>query len=110
MTDRNQAALSSHPDKVSENEREAADVKFKSISKAYEILSDDDKREAYDAHGMAAFEPGNPMGAEVDLNDLLAQMFGMGGMGMNGAAGEAQVQAHGDHGKGTTKSKNILSH
>ncbi|KAL8930565.1 MAG: hypothetical protein Q9208_000435 [Pyrenodesmia sp. 3 TL-2023] len=81
------AALSSHPDKVSENEREAADVKFKSISKAYEILSEDDKREAYDAHGMAAFEPGNPMGAEVDLNDLLAQMFGMGGMGMNGAAG-----------------------
>lgn len=38
----------------------------------------------YDAHGMAAFEAGNPMGAEVDLDDLLAQMFGM---GMNGAAG-----------------------
>lgn len=79
--------MSSHPDKVGEGERAAADVKFKSISKAYEILSDDDKREAYDAHGMAAFEAGNPMGAEVDLDDILAHMFSMGGMGMNGAAG-----------------------
>ncbi|KAI4290475.1 MAG: hypothetical protein L6R35_000258 [Caloplaca aegaea] len=78
------AALSSHPDKVSESERAAADIKFKSISKAYEILFDDDKRDAYDSHGMAAFEAGNPMGAEVDLDDLLSQMFGM---GMNGAAG-----------------------
>ncbi|KAI4119564.1 MAG: hypothetical protein LQ345_000561 [Seirophora villosa] len=78
------AALSSHPDKVGESERAAADVKFKSISKAYEILSDDDKRDAYDARGMAAFEAGNPMGAEVDLDDLLSQMFGM---GMNGVPG-----------------------
>ncbi|KAL8943796.1 MAG: hypothetical protein Q9211_000839 [Gyalolechia sp. 1 TL-2023] len=79
------AALSSHPDKVGENERAAADIKFKSISKAYEILSDDDKRDAYDAHGMAAFEAGNPMDANVDLDDILAQMFGM--HGMNGSGG-----------------------
>ncbi|KAI4254611.1 MAG: hypothetical protein LQ352_002992 [Teloschistes flavicans] len=79
------AALSSHPDKVGENERAAADVKFKSISKAYEILSDDDKRDLYDAHGMSAFEAGSRggMGADVDLEDILAQMFGMGGP-MNG--------------------------
>ncbi|KAL9578618.1 MAG: hypothetical protein Q9212_005603 [Teloschistes hypoglaucus] len=79
------AALSSHPDKVGENERAAADVKFKSISKAYEILSDDGKREVYDTQGMSAFEAGNRggMGADVDLDDILAQMFGMGG-GMNG--------------------------
>ncbi|KAL8837513.1 MAG: hypothetical protein Q9170_002506 [Blastenia crenularia] len=79
------AALSSHPDKVGESERAAADIKFKSISKAYEILSDDDKRDAYDAHGMAAFEAGNPMDANVDLDDILAQMFGM--HGMNGSPG-----------------------
>lgn len=79
------AALLSHPDKVGENERAAADIKFKSISKAYEILSDDDKRDAYNAHGMAAFEAGNPMDANVDLDDILAQMFGM--HGMNGSGG-----------------------
>lgn len=80
LVNRDQAALSSHPDKVSEDERAAADIKFKSISKAYEILSDDDKRDLYDAQGMSAFEAGNRggMGADVDLDDILAHMFGMG--------------------------------
>ncbi|KAL8693117.1 MAG: hypothetical protein Q9218_002003 [Villophora microphyllina] len=91
-----QAALSSHPDKVGESERAAADVKFKSISKAYEILSDDDKRDLYDAQGMSAFEAGNRggMGADVDLDDILAQMFGMGGGmgGMNGGGSRGPGQ------------------
>ncbi|KAL8683753.1 MAG: hypothetical protein Q9186_000239 [Xanthomendoza sp. 1 TL-2023] len=87
------AALSSHPDKVSESERANAEIKFKSISKAYEILSDDDKRDLYNAQGMSAFEAGNRggMDADVDLEDLLAQMFGMGGGtgGMNGGGPRA---------------------
>lgn len=33
-------ALSYHPDKVPEEEREVAEAKFKEISQAYEILSD----------------------------------------------------------------------
>ncbi|KAK6430961.1 DnaJ-like protein xdj1 [Oleoguttula sp. CCFEE 5521] len=78
------AALSSHPDKVPDDERAEADVKFKSISQAYEILSDDQTRHLYDEHGMAAFDkssgPGGPPGG-VDLDDILAQMFAGGGMG-----------------------------
>ena len=78
------AALSSHPDKVPDDQREEADIKFKAVSQAYEILSDDDKREMYDTHGMAAFEKGQNGfpggGAGPDLDDILAQMFG-GGMG-----------------------------
>ena len=35
-----QAALSSHPDKVPEHEREEAENRFKNVSQAYEILSD----------------------------------------------------------------------
>ncbi|CZT23493.1 related to DnaJ domain protein (Mas5) [Ramularia collo-cygni] len=85
------AALSSHPDKVAPEEREAADVKFKGISQAYEILSDDETREAYDQYGMAAFEKGGGGGpGGPDLDDILAQMFGggMGGMpGMGGGFG-----------------------
>lgn len=80
------AARVHHPDKVPEAERAAADDRFKDIQKAYEILSDDQTRELYDQHGMAAFEkgaggfPGG--GAGPDLDDILAQMFGgMGGMG-----------------------------
>lgn len=75
------AALSSHPDKVAESERASAEIKFKSVSKAYEILYDDDKRHLYDTHGMSAFDSahGNGMGAGPDLEEMLSQMFGMGG-------------------------------
>lgn len=82
-----QAALQHHPDKVPEEIREESEAKFKSVTQAYEILRDDEKREAYDQHGMAAFDSsrgGGPGGAEVDLNDILAQMFGM---GVGGGAG-----------------------
>ncbi|KAF2000937.1 hypothetical protein P154DRAFT_190380 [Amniculicola lignicola CBS 123094] len=74
-----QAALAHHPDKVVEEEREEAEIRFKSAKQAYEILYDDDKRHLYDTHGMAAFNPGGGMGEEGDINDLFAQMFG--GMG-----------------------------
>ena len=75
------AALSSHPDKVGESERAGAEVKFKSVSKAYEILYDDNKRHLYDTHGMSAFDGshGPGAGAGSDIDEMLAQMFGMGG-------------------------------
>ncbi|RYP35096.1 hypothetical protein DL768_011017 [Monosporascus sp. mg162] len=81
-------ALQHHPDKVSEDQREEAETKFKAITQAYEILRDEDKRALYDEHGMAAFDPsrGGGMGPEVDINDILSQMFGM-GMGMGGGPG-----------------------
>ncbi|KAH8672503.1 hypothetical protein BGZ60DRAFT_405005 [Tricladium varicosporioides] len=83
------AALQHHPDKVAEPEREASELKFKSVSQAYEILHDEEKRHMYDTHGMAAFDGsrGGGMGGGVDLDDILAQMFGMGG-GMPGMGGE----------------------
>ncbi|KAF2156708.1 DnaJ-domain-containing protein [Myriangium duriaei CBS 260.36] len=84
------AALSSHPDKVPEEERADADVKFKAISQAYEILSDPQNREIYDTQGMAGFERGGGGGGGpggVDLDDILAQMFGGGMGGMGGMPG-----------------------
>lgn len=63
-------ALRYHPDKVSEEERHEAEVKFKEISHAYEILSDDTKREHYDMYGTtdgsdygASAYDSNPFGA-----------------------------------------------
>ncbi|KAI9742007.1 MAG: hypothetical protein M1834_000396 [Cirrosporium novae-zelandiae] len=91
------AALSSHPDKVSEEERDEAEIKFKVVSQAYEILYDDDKRHLYDTQGMAAFDPskrnGMGPGGEVDLDDILASMFGMGGAmppGFGGPGGQSK--------------------
>ncbi|KAI1617650.1 DnaJ protein, subfamily A, member 2 [Exophiala viscosa] len=85
------AALANHPDKVPEDQRADAEVRFKAVSQAYEILSDEEKRHLYDAHGMAAFDgSGGPggMGAEVHMEDIL-NMFGMGGgiPGMGGMGG-----------------------
>ncbi|CAG7930192.1 unnamed protein product [Penicillium olsonii] len=83
------AALTNHPDKVPEEEREDASIRFKSVQEAYDILYDDDKRHLYDTHGMGAFngsgEPG--MAGAPDLDDLLAQMFGGGMGGMGGMPG-----------------------
>lgn len=88
-----QAALTSHPDKVAQDDRSEAEIKFKAISQAYEILYDEEKRSLYDQHGMSAFQKGaGGMGAEVDLDDILQQMFGMsmGGGGMPPGFGGGQ--------------------
>ncbi|KKY27748.1 hypothetical protein UCRPC4_g00982 [Phaeomoniella chlamydospora] len=81
------AALAHHPDKVpDEDQREEAEAKFKSASQAYEILYDEEKRHLYDTHGMSAFTGGGAGGMGPDINDILSQMFGMGG-GMDGFGG-----------------------
>jgi DnaJ family protein A protein 2 len=81
------AALASHPDKVSEDKREEAEGQFKAAGQAYEILSDIEKRQLYDAHGMAAFDGSRGPG-DVNMEDIL-NMFGMGGgiPGMGGMGG-----------------------
>ncbi|EJP67162.1 chaperone protein dnaJ 2 [Beauveria bassiana ARSEF 2860] len=83
------AALKYHPDKVPEDQREASEVKFKEVTRAYEILADEQKRHLYDTHGMAAFDPsrGGPGGPEADLNDILSQMFGFNMAGAGGPGG-----------------------
>ncbi|KAM0700945.1 hypothetical protein Q7P35_012667 [Cladosporium inversicolor] len=92
------AALASHPDKVPDEQRAEADEKFKAVSQAYEILSDEQTRDLYDEHGMAAFEKGGGMGggAGPDLDDILAQMFG----GMGGGMGGGFEGMHGSFGGG----------
>ncbi len=47
-------ALQFHPDK---NKTKEADAKFKEVTKAYEVLSDAQKRQTYDQFGAAAFDP-----------------------------------------------------
>jgi DnaJ-class molecular chaperone len=54
-------ALQWHPDKHKDN-KEAAEKRFKEINEAYQILSDSEKRRAYDQFGHAAFSPGGAPG------------------------------------------------
>ncbi len=52
-------ALEYHPDR---NKSKEAEEKFKEINKAYEVLSDPQKRQIYDQYGSAAFEQGASSG------------------------------------------------
>lgn len=52
-------ALEYHPDR---NKSKDAGEKFKEVTKAYEVLSDPQKKQTYDQFGEAAFEQGSPFG------------------------------------------------
>lgn len=54
-------ALEWHPDRHKEN-KEEAEKRFKLINEAYQVLSDPQKKAAYDQFGHAAFSPGGGMG------------------------------------------------
>ena len=88
-------AIKWHPDKNPDNKEEAQD-KFSEISNAYEVLSDPDKRRAYDlggkegvqeqqAHADMGANMGGGMGG-MDPFEMFSQMFGqdMGGGGGGG--------------------------
>ncbi|RAQ45247.1 protein import protein mas5 [Aspergillus flavus] len=69
-------ALKYHPDKNANNP-DAAE-KFKELSRAYEILSDSQKRSIYDQLGEEGLENGGGAGG-MGAEDLFAQFFGGGG-------------------------------
>jgi len=60
----------------------AAEAKFKELSEAYSVLSDQGKRRTYDQFGHAAFEQGGGGGfhGSMDMSDILNSVFGGGGM------------------------------
>jgi DnaJ family protein A protein 2 len=67
-------AMKLHPDKPTGDE-----AKFKEVSKAYEILSNQEKRDLYDKYGEKGVEQGGPGG--MDAGDIFSSFFGGGGGG-----------------------------
>src|SRR5579883_960519 len=73
------AAMQYHPDRNPGDK--AAEHKFKELNEAYQILSDGQKRAAYDRYGHAAFEPGANGFAAADgfaasMADIFDDLFG----------------------------------
>ncbi|MFT4465212.1 MAG: molecular chaperone DnaJ [Sodalis sp. (in: enterobacteria)] len=74
-------AMKFHPDRNPGNAE--AEAKFKEIKEAYEVLTDAQKRAAYDQYGHAAFEQGGMGGGGfgggaggADFSDIFGDVFG----------------------------------
>ncbi len=98
-------AMKFHPERTQGDAAKDAEVKFKEGKEAYEMLSDAEKRAAYDQYGHAGVDPnmraGGGPGAEgfggfaEAFGDIFGDIFGQ-GRGGRGGGGGRQVYRGGD--------------
>ena len=91
-------AMKYHPDR-NQGDKEA-EAKFKEIKEAYEVLTDSQKRAAYDQYGHAAFEQGGMggggfgggFGGGMSMEDIFSQFGDIFGGGFGGFSGGGRAR------------------
>ena len=85
-------AMKYHPDRNQGDGAKEAETKFKEVKEAYEMLSDSEKRAAYDQYGHAGVDPnmgaggfgGGGFGGFEGFQDIFGDLFGQGRGGRGG--------------------------
>lgn len=76
-------AMKYHPDRTQGDK--AMEEKFKEVQEAHEMLTDSQKRAAYDQYGHAGVDPNRGGGGQgADFGDIFGDIFGGGGRGGRG--------------------------
>lgn len=97
-------AMKHHPDRNQDDKSKTAEAKFKEVKEAYEMLSDGQKRAAYDQHGFAGVDPNMRGGAGAEgfggfaeaFGDIFGDVFGGARAGGSRGQGGRQVYRGGD--------------
>lgn len=96
-------AMKYHPDKNPGDE--SAEAKFKEAAEAYEVLSDDEKRQRYDRFGHAGVSGSGGGYTNVNMDDIFSRfsdIFGGGGSPFDsffGGGGRGRSRSRGERGR-----------
>ena len=90
-------AMKYHPDRNAGEGKAEAESKFKECSEAYEVLSDDSKRQRYDQFGHAGVSANHDYShmEAADIFSMFEDIFGGFGGGGNPAAGKGRTRGAG---------------